>query len=404
MIRTVKWAATTAALSLGLAIPLAYAPAAAALPPTVNGSPDKAQAAKLPVGTIDNPGEAMDVLPPEMQNTDDRWFLLKRSSPDATLLVGAAAIPPNMHTLSFRAAAETTEEKYNSCVILSGMYAGKQGRPLLASGANAMDRCPAQTESVLSLSRDTAEGHTAAGDRVPVLLRAVEVPKVTNLADLPTSLPKRERTPIPYSGQVDIVGGRSVTEPAPAPQRKQIKLQLKTDEPQFFTVDVGWGQSLAISLETMRPADIPVDPQAFITTEKTPIVTLDAYGPTLNRLLNEDIIVSSQRLSTIQVANPVVWRSYNGTNGYDGPAYLAGKHLIAVGAPQQGYGKPTTVSATMTIEVTGEVTGVPQFATAKTETAAPTGLSATKKAAIGLGVTGVVMLVAAGIIASRTRA
>ncbi|GAB3709343.1 hypothetical protein [Mariniluteicoccus flavus] len=390
MTRSTRLAALGAAATMWLGCGVAYAPFAAAAPPTVRGTEGREQAPVLPLG------DSVDVLGSvSNKSAMTRHYRVERPDLASSVFFGAAMSVPDIG--SDGVSITTEAGKYETCSTGSGNSTGSDGRAVVASGANAMETCPQQQQVTAQLERYDLDSMTSTKKEAPVLLRVTRVPRVTNLEELPTALPKSSNKELPQGTEGKVTPGATITEPAPVQHGHSYRLDITTSKPQFFVVDVGWGQTLAVQGQTTRT------PEMQAVRDKYPALQMNILGPTLNEVAEAEVSLSSETGRRAAVAAPVVWRSYAKSGK---SSFMAGKHLIVVGVPEKPFGKPVSFSYTLTIDVAGDITGVPKFEGEVEGGGAPKAAATPVKryAAVGLGIAGSLMLIASGVVWSRSRA
>lgn len=381
-------AAVTAASLLWLGAGLAYAPVAPAAPPTVTGTKDPAGAPVLPDGdSVDTLGGRSD------KQNNQRHYRVERGDLSSQVFIGAAMSVPDVGTDGMSSSTEAV--RYQSCLSGPDANTGGVGRAVISSGGNAMEGCPQQQAVTLELERYSLEHFTSGDKAAPVLLRVTRVPAITNLNELPASLPKMQKHVV-NGAPGTITPGPAITEPAAVTPGTAYTLEIQSARAQFFAVDVGWGQSVQVQVETNKT------PESEAVKDKAPSLSVDVLGPTLNRIGDLDASLNSPAKRQVMVP-PVVWRSY--TKGGAVP-FLAGRNIIAVGLSQDPFGKPVTTTYTLTVTVDGVPTGEPRFTGPNTTStgAGPTATPVRRYVAVGLGAAGALMLIAAGVIWNRARA
>lgn len=392
MNRARRPAALAAASLVWLGAGLAYAPVAAAAPTQVTGTKDPAQAPVLPDGdSVDTMGARTD------KQNNQRHYKVERGDLSSQVFVGAAMTIPDIGSDGMQATTQAARSQI--CLTAPDSNTGSMGRTVISSGGNAMEACPQQQGVTLELERFSLERLTSTDKPAPLLLRVTRVPAVTNLNDLPASLPKMQKRSV--SGDpATVTPGATLTEPAAITSQKSYALEIQSGRPQFFAVDVGWGQSMQVQVETTTKM-----PEAEAVKDKSPGIAVDVLGPTLNRVgeLDATLLFAGKRQVVME---PVVWRSY--TKGGAVP-FLAGRHLIGVGMSPDPFGKPVTTTYVLTVTVEGAVTGEPRFAgqvqgSGQGPVAGARATPVRRYVAVGLGAAGALMLISAGAIWSRSRA
>ncbi|WP_460744637.1 hypothetical protein [Mariniluteicoccus endophyticus] len=391
MTPTTRTAALAAAGALWLAGGVAYAPDAAAAPPTVTGSEEAEGAPELP------DGDAVDTMPGSKGSRDDttRNYHVKRTDTDQTVLLGFAMSVPNMGTDGI---GGVTKAGKNLCSASFGGSAIKPGRAVINNGGNAFEGCGTDKDLSVELRRYNLDHLTSAKDEAPLLMRVVRVPKVVNLAELPSELPKQGRRQLGLGTVGSVTPSESIAEPAPVKSDHTYKLTITTNKPQYFVVDVDWGQTLMVQTDVAAATQFADAQDAELQA--------NVIGPALNDVERGSHSLGRSALQTrTLITDPVVWRSY--TKGGRG-SWLAGKHIIAVGVPEAPFGKPTTLTYALTIDVEGEVKGKPEYAngqapTTTTQKVEPASTPAKRYAAAGLGVAGALMLISSGVVWLRSR-
>lgn len=361
------------------------APVAAAAPGEVPGSTDPANATPLPLG------DSRSILGNGLDQVDrNRHYRVQRSAPDSTLYLGAVMLPPGQARDGF--SLDTSLGQGRGC-FSGSEFTPTRGAGVVALSGDALDGCGPEPSVQARLQRFDMPEMTRAAEPAPMLLRVTEVPRARNYDQLPGPASEPNPDDLPTDQSVEVSPG-TLTDPAALESGRSYRVRLTSGQLQVFAVEVGWGQWLQVqariapSVETTRVAD--ASPQFGITV----------LGPELGQVAENSATLTGAADQADLVTDPVALRAYRSRGG---APFLAGRHLIAVWLAPDALPGPLTVDYTLTTRVGGEVTGVPDFGNDQIR-GTDAGRPAWRlPAAIGFGVTGVGLLVAAGAVWWVTR-
>ena len=343
------------------------------------------------------------------------YYLVERQIEGSTLAIGVSGRAPSRFTSAVYAKlyAESAPDRmcsqdHNS---MSGQDSFRQvGLGVGAYSTKADDPCMKDERMILELT-----GFQQANERMPVEFRIQEDPFPENAGEL-ESLETPEAgwsmSVTPDGADGEIQGGSSLNYRT-AVETGSYTLDILPGEAQYFSVPVDWGQVLKTRVD-IEPVKKPasaiggmslriIDPQGLDITSH---IHRDADG---NGVF--DLVSSTKPTSLASAGAPPSVASRN--KMLTARSMQAGEHTVAVSLDAVE-GMPL-VPYTLTVEVEGEPTGVPDFgdaapvapeADAEDQSAEPAdedGLSLLVIGAIGAGVIVVAGLVVGLVLWSRSR-
>lgn len=283
-------------------------------------------------------------------------------------------------------------------------------RSIVSTAAYYSPLLRAAPPECLKAKRLVATVVTDATVPFPYELGVTEIPQVTNVADLPESSadPRGEVAAIePGSSRTPVVGGAGFSD-APALKPGTYSDSIRPGEQLLYKVPVGWGQapSMTIRLESDAQAD-----QALGVIGRTVMLnTISPFGEKLTsytgpKVSNSATYRGSEPGFLTNNHTAVKFRNIEaGSDPLSALSYAGDFYFSLEFSEESGETAEYAVPLTISVEVKGTETGVPEFANP------PQGPSAASKKAsddgglpwlpIGIGA-GVVALMGAGFALGR---
>jgi Ca-activated chloride channel family protein len=331
-------------------------------------------------------GQYTDRLPSDVNS--GRYYRIPRTLPRSTVHVGVTMRAEGQSNGSFRLWLDTLDGR--TCGTIAGQpWTIGQGNAFgtagVSSGLYGSDG-PCQEDEELVLRVEIAGGGEDLLDS-PFEMVVSEEPPVGNLEDLPEKAPQavwEDMAPGEPAGEV--VAGSSLNDAPEVEPGRTYASELTRGEIVFFRVPVGYGQRLQALVEFPQPTGVFGE----TTGPASDAVDVLIVGPTRGEAhqvlaetgdLNRRAVIETARETRAGATTPEV-RWNNRTSGNEQEASLAGDYWVAVSLTSNSEVRPS-IPFTITTELVGEVSGVPEYLTAAdqpeddatddtaTETAAP---------------------------------
>lgn len=303
-----------------------------------------------------------------------RHYVLKRTIANSTLHVAVTARPgvdlddraENDDKIEFTA----LDDDGRSCTSLPGR-ASRIGLSSLAyvitdslavEGGTAEEPgdCGASMEVPLEIVRD------GGADPVDAELLVVEEPPVADADALPAPAEELDADPAELGRATPVVGGTSLGDATPVTPGTWTE-QYVSGETIFYRVPVDWGQTLTLTVATVLADD---------DGRTGPLFDANLYDPTRGLVEPGNLApVGRQDARVVRETAAVRYR-----NREDFPirfSSLAGQYYIAISVPKVDTDTTVPMDVTFRVDVTGEVSGAPEYvgtaaSAAATSTASPT--------------------------------
>ncbi|GAA1180790.1 hypothetical protein GCM10009584_23510 [Ornithinimicrobium humiphilum] len=307
------------------------------------------------------PGSWTDTIA-EQENAP-KHYAVTRSEPGSRLFVGATMKNPTPGGVSgVQVELETPD----------GTSCGRGTMPVFSPGgqtsfgsiglATATDRSPACAEAdALVLSLQAGSGSQQILGQ-PVEIVVDEVAPVSNGDELPGPADKPQWSG-PSAGEpsAEVIGGVSPSAATPVEAGSTVSFDLVPGEIAFFSVPVDYGQRLEALVEfpgvdgplaaEMRPTSNIID-MAIVAPNRAQVHGLSVPGAPSTR-----VSLDGEKASQAAAAMPEVRWANDGTKA----SALGGDHVVMVSLTSSRE-RMTPIPLTLTTDVVGEVSGVPEHA------------------------------------------
>lgn len=363
----------------------------------VTGTPDAAGAPVLAVG------QYTDKVEGSSQGAVDRFYRITRTLPGSTLRVNVAGrLPAGFGVEGLKRGQwdyRLTTDQGVECdkrwdsggdtrgfgMIITGTTLALGLDPRTAAPREDAKACANATGFLLQVTRAVDRIATS----VPVEIRVLEEPPVTNLESLPggiTDIPKQPAKPLPAASTnpTRVVAGAAFSD-ALMLEPGSYETEVVPGELVFVKTRLDWGQSAAFVVDGPDPSSPSVTRRTLFDHLE---VDAHVFAPDFSQMDTPEYQTPSIFVTTqgkvsrwgdpeIDLVPDVRYR-----NRWDSPALyfgksrgysMAGDYYYAIGVAQQNSattGVPVPIR--FTIAVDGAVTGVPTFAASQTATANPT--------------------------------
>lgn len=299
-----------------------------------------------------------------------RYYSLRRQVPGSRLDLSVTTRPARngdmFNTEGFGIAVETLDG--DSCGSNRDFRLDASGsNSFVIVGARVDEDCSQEEELLLKVER-----YEGLGEAQPVEIRIDETPPATNVQALPEALgiapepPAQADLPDPTSPAEPVVGGTGFSD-APQLAPGTYVEQLIPGEVVFYRAAVDWGQSASFVI------DGPQDDSLLSDNYSEPIRIIPGlFNPARSSFTNPhsnigvdwNLDTTPTRFS--REVPPVRYRNVEGPVEVR-PASNAGDYYFSMTIPEryQGVAQGRPIPVQFTVDVTGEVTGVPEFPTAR---------------------------------------
>lgn len=315
-------------------------------------------------------GQYTDRMPESV--TTGTYYRLRRTVPGSTLHVGLTMRPERGGMGSYRLWLETTDGE--SCGTIHGSpWSVGQGNSFGTAGLSSRlydedGPCSEDEELVLRLELQGGAEELQDG---PFELVVSEEPPVGNAAELPGPADHAQWEDMePGEPAGEVVAGTSLNDAPEIEPGRTYSSELTRGEIVFFRVPVDFGQRLQALVEFPRPTGV----FAETTGPASDAVDVLIIGPTRGEAhqvlaetgnLHRRTVIETGREVRAGATTPEV-RWSNRTSGNEQEASLAGDYWVAVSLTSNSDVRQS-IPFTITTDVLGEVSGVPEYLTTEAE-------------------------------------
>lgn len=331
----------------------------------VQGTPDVADAPVL------GEGQYTDTMAQDKARA--KHYLVRRQLTGSVLHAGATMRPERGGLSAYDVVLATRDG--DTCGMSVAMpWSGGAGNSFGSTGTSSArfggydvdDECTTAPELVLSVYPQS--GSEQIVDQAYEIL-IIEEPPVANLGDLPVSSPLPEwQDLVPGDPQQDVVAGSSLNDAPLIEPGRTYSSELTRGEIVFFRVPVEHGQHLQALLEVAEPTGL----LAQSTGPVSDIADVDIIGP--NRANARSVLADTGDLKARAILQPdsavqagaltpeVRWANHE--SGNEEGAALAGDYVVSVSLTSDR-DQLLPVPFTLTTQLVGDVSGVPEYASAE---------------------------------------
>lgn len=231
-----------------------------------------------------------------------------------------------------------------------------------ADGNGDNEKCGLAGESVIQLTR-TANNRVRTGG-LPVELVVLFEPPVKNATSLPAPLTERgtdlPAPQVPRTGRA-VKGGATLNEAPNVTSGETVADGIRAGETRYFRVPVGWGQ------RAVAAAQFDALSEKLPSGSSLAEMDIRIYDPVRRQVPAEDIADASSLYSPgasylISTTTPEIrWRNRESDDDKIVKSSLAGEHYISVTLEVSDELQDAVVPFRMRVDVTGEVTGEPDY-------------------------------------------
>ncbi len=363
------------------------------------------------------------------QQQDVRTYEVSRTIPGSTLHVAASVRNTSSYGEQIRLRLETPDgDSCGEAVDFTQLSSGQ----LISAGASA-DRvglsgqveedspCTASDSVIATVTDRTLDEN----DPKPLEVRVYEEPPVTDAASLPDP-DTDDRWVAPPRGKATKVTGGSSFDDAPLLEPGVYRDTLVPGEVLTYQVEADWGQKVTALARFPRASAQLADAIGLVdelsrVTIFSPARRLSTVGSIVGAPPQQSFVDPSGT-DVGATTRPVAYRN-RGYSGDQGGASLSGVYTVSVYLEEDPDGEDYLVPFTLSLGVSGAVTGAPEYAeepapleSPSPETTTPTDDpsdaaapspgsddSGGSGAGLVLGGAGVLALLAAGVVALRSR-
>jgi len=304
-----------------------------------------------------------------------KHYRIERTSPRSVIHAGVTMRPDRGGLSAYQLRLETVDGRYCGGAVGTPWSAGSSssfGTAATASGDS--DKCQEADELILTVWAQNGSEQILG---TPFELVVREVPWPSNETDLPGPAPEPEWQGLePGTPAGEIVAGSSLNSAAPIEPGQTFSSELTRGEIVFFRVPVDYGQRLEALVEFPQRTGALADSTGAIADS----AELSIIGPTRGEVdeVNADLGDLRQRASLSRTGahrmaattSEVRFANHDHIT-IKGGASIAGDYYLAVSLTSQDE-LLLPVPFTITTQVVGEVSGVPEFDTAAAGDADPT--------------------------------
>jgi Ca-activated chloride channel homolog len=339
-----------------------------------------------------SPGVYQDTIGPVGDPSGVKYYLV-RHTPGSNLFISATARPPKYGDqdrddgMTITVRTQSWDECANWGHLREADY-GMRGMAVadVAVGVEddegGLDTCTNERRLVLEIRRGDPDAQTPHASRpLGFELQIVEEPPVKNAARLPApddTEPTEDQGVAPRAPTGQVSGGAGFSDATTLPAGTS-RDSIRPGELRFYRVRAGWGQKIALSVRT-HPDSALLD---SIDESEGLDARLRVYNPVRAEVVASNVETYNAREPLPFHAKLPEIRYNNRETENSWPVSIAGYYYLSFELERDGgdFAVPVEIS----VDVTGKVTGAPEYAglgTPKPVPTQPDGESGAKVAAL----------------------